>query len=536
MHFVSYASGKNHWSIDPDLRQVISLYQPSISEWESGLHTCGSIVGKRAYRLGYYIDQHANPVHIMHDEAGKRVDRVLVSADHRSVLKDLAFINRPPYENGSWLLHFAYGFILADPGFYCTLIVTNQTAYVIHKYAPEQSEWLPRLLDGEAWGATWMTENQGGSDLGANSTIARNEDDMWKLFGGDKYFASNAGFADIVVVTARPEGAIPGPKGLALFLVPQSNPAGELNFKLRRIKQKSATRAVPTGEVELDGSEAYLVGEADQGIYYTMETLTVSRFANAIGAVGLSRKAQIESILRCMQRHAFGKPIIEHPLIRWDLTDLSVRIAGGLALTFHAIDQFNRVWHEIPPYSPNYHYARFLSHLVKNRTATHAAECTRLAMEIFGGLGFLEEYPLSRLHREALVTSIWEGTSNIQALDMLEAMHKKSAHEYFLDELNSLLNATVNDFTRSAQALLNTTLEHLDIADLNKVQWRSKHALDCLADAAIVGLLYKLADQNGERFAKLAELYATRYVLRQPYPDWVYAEDQIWAPESITTA
>jgi hypothetical protein len=155
-------------------------------------------------------------------------------------------------------------------------------------------------------------------------------------------------------------------------------------------------------------------------------------------------------------------------------------------------------------------------------------------MEIFGGLGFLEEYPLSRLHREALVTSIWEGTSNIQALDMLEAMHKKSAHEYFLDEFNSLLDATKNDTTNTAKSLLTTTLEGLTNIDVDTAQWRSKHALDRLADVGIVGLLYKLADQFGERYEKLAELYAIRFLQDQPYPDWAFKERQIWAPDSIT--
>ena len=114
-----------------------------------------------------------------------------------------------------------------------------------------------------------------------------------------------------------------------------------------------------------------------------------------------------------------------------DLVDLAVRMAGGTALAFHAIDAFDRSWHDRPPYSPAYHYARFLSHMAKNRTADHSSEITRMAMEMFGGLGFLEEYAVARWHREALITPIWEGPSNIQALDLLEAVQKKRAHENF---------------------------------------------------------------------------------------------------------
>lgn len=104
-----------------------------------------------------------------------------------------------------------------------------------------------------------------------------------------------------------------------------------------------------------------------------------------------------------------------------------------------AVEAFDRAWHERPPYGEAYHLARFLSHLAKNRTAEHSAEITRLAMELFGGLGFLEEYAVARWHRESLITPIWEGPSNIQALDLLEAMQKKGAHRPFLAWLEARL-------------------------------------------------------------------------------------------------
>jgi len=128
----------------------------------------------------------------------------------------------------------------------------------------------------------------------------------------------------------------------------------------------------------------------------------VSRLANAVGAMGLARKAHLESVFRTQARKAFGKSLVDHPLIRRDLTDLAVRTAGGLALVFHAVDAFDKSWQQQPPYRAEYHNARFLSHLAKNRTAEHAAFCTRLAIELFGGLGFLDENAIFRLHREAL--------------------------------------------------------------------------------------------------------------------------------------
>jgi alkylation response protein AidB-like acyl-CoA dehydrogenase len=471
----------------------------------------------------------------MYNLDGTRIDRARLCPEHADLLKEMSFINRPPYTGGSWHHHFALGYLLADPGLYCSLIVTNQTAYAVYKYAPQQKAWLEPLLSGEAWGATWMTEIQGGSDLGANATLAKQGAGGWRLYGDEKYFASNAGLADLVLATARPEGAPSGPKGLALFLVPRLDERGELNFHVRRLKDKLGTRAVPTGEAEFNGSRAFLVGEAEKGIYYTLETLTVSRLANAVGAMGLARKAHLETAARTTRRSAFGATLGEHPLVRWDLTDMAARTAGGLCLVFHAIERFACAWRETPPYTPAYHYARFLSHLAKNRTYEHSAEVTRLAMELFGGLGFLEEYPLARLHRESLVTGIWEGASNVQALDMLEAIHKKGAGEAFAGEFIPMLEKAGTTEASQACETIEAGLEimhgaGLVGADPARLQWYSKETLTHLADAAQVALLYALAETGGERYYRLASLYARRFLRHEPYPDWAINDKELWFP------
>lgn len=533
MKYQSYAYNKNHWLLEPDLKFILQRYRPDYTRYEETLTEFGELVGGRAYEVADQVDRTANPVLVMHDLDGKRVDRVRLDPSHEQVLKEMAFINRPPYENGSWLVHFSLGYLLADPGLYCSLIVTNQTAYAIYKYAQEHKSWLEPLLSGEAWGATWMTETQGGSDLGANRTEARLEDGTWRLYGEDKSFASNAGLADVAIVTARPQGAAPGPKGIALFLMPRLDSQGDLNYTLRRLKRKSATRAVPTGEVEFHGSQAFLIGEAEMGIYYTLENLTVSRLANAAGAMGLARKAHLEALHRTCARSSFGQALVEHPLVRRDLTDLAVRTAGGLALAFHAMQAFELAWRETPPYNPAYHYARFLSHLAKNSTAEHSAAATQLAMELFGGAGFMEDFAVSRLHRESLVTAIWEGSSNIQALDMLEAMHKKSAHESFLDEFIPFLARAHTSHAAQARQSIETTMGSLISGSSREAQWFAKDALSGLAHAAQVALLYALAETGGERYAKLAALYAERFVAGRPYPAWALEDREVWFPVEI---
>lgn len=527
MESISYAYGTNHFTQDRDLPVVLARYWSGFDDHRAEMTRWGDLMGTEAYAVGYHVDQGAVPVLVMHDLDANRVDRVRLSPAQKSLLQELAPMMRPPYEGGSWHHHYAIGYLLGDPGFYCILTITQQTAYAIHKYAPEHAAWKEKLLSGEAWGATWMTEIQGGSDLGANRAVATPDGGRWRLSSGDKYFASGAGLADVAIATARPEGAREGPKGLALFLVPRLREDGTLNFTVRRLKDKSATRSVPSGEVEFSDAEAYLIGEPEQGIYYTLENLTVSRLANAVAAMGIAKKAHLESLVRVRRRSAFGKPLADLPLIRRDMVDLAVRQAAGLAIAFKAVNAFDAAWHDRPPYTPVYHYARFLSHLAKNRTADHASEITRLGMEVFGGLGFLEEYAVARWHREALITPIWEGPSNVQAIDMLEAMEKKHAHEPFVAEFTKMLEVAGTPAAELALKIIQGTLAELSGADPLEAQWLSKHAVASLADAAQVGLLYDLAETGGDRYAKLAELYAARFLAGEEYPSWAMADPDV---------
>ena len=527
---ISYAYGTNHFDRDPDLAAVLGAFWKDFPAHRDELHRFGAFAGEDVYETVYHVDHEAAPVLVTHDLDGRRVDRARLSPAERVVLKAAAHVNRPPYEGGSWHHHFALGYLIGDPGLYCVLTITNQTIYGIHKYAPEHAAAKEAMLDGKAFGATWMTEIQGGSDLGANVTVARRDGDTWRLTG-EKYFASGAGLADYALVTARPEGAREGAKGLALFLVPRLDRAGNLNFLVRRLKDKSATRAVPTGEVDLAGTEAHLIGREQDGVYLTLEILNVSRLANAVGAMATAKKAHLEVLERIRRRSAFGRALRDHPLIRRDLTDLAVRSAGGLALAFRAVEQFDRCWKERRPYPPSYHYARFLIHLAKNRTAEHAAAMTSLAMELFGGLGFLEEYAVARWHREALITPIWEGPSNIQALDFLETVQKYRAHELFLDDVVPRLEGMPGEMPRLAKTAAEDAVRSLTSGSPAEVTWQAKHAMTRIADAETVALLYGLAEKGGPRYERLAELYGRRFLLNEEYPSWAMDKESVWETE-----
>ena len=531
MDTISYAYGTNHFENDADLQAILHHYWPLYRDKRSELSRFGQFAGTDIYEAIYHIDHDARPVLVAHDLDGNRIDRVRLSPVEKKILADTTWIMEPPFHGLGWAYHYALLYLLGDPGLGCVLTITGQTAYALHKYAgkaiPDVGTITADLLSGRAFGATWMTESQGGSDLGANETIAQPDGEVWYLTG-DKYFASGAGLSDYALTTAHPQGHKPGAKGLALFLLPRVNHQGLLNYHVRRLKDKSATRAVPSGEVELNRSEAYLIGRVEEGIYYTLETLTVSRLANAIIAMATAKKSHLEVMARVERRRSFGHVLKEHPLIRHDLTDLALRSAAGLALAFYGVKKFDEVWEEKPPYTPRYHFARFVTHLAKNRTADHASAMTAMAMELFGGLGFLEEYAVAHWHREALITPIWEGPSNIQALDFLESIQRHNAHAGLLDEIVPLLEQVPGPGARHTLEVLQSTLDRLESVKNPEAEWHAKEDLTTIADAVQVALLYDLAKDEGTRYAKLAELYQIHFIDHQDYPYWVQDDESIW--------
>jgi acyl-CoA dehydrogenase len=391
------------------------------------------------------VDHAGTPWLRMYDKVGARIDEIAYPPDYWRML-------RKGYAEGVlWrtfeecslfpfaeLLHVVSFF---DPGLACPYTVSLSTAVPLSKYADPalRQKFLPNLLrkDGTAWqGATWMTEIKGGSDLGAAvESSARAVGDRW-LLTGDKYFASNAG-AELAVVAARIEGAPRDVRSLRLFLVPKFRDDGELNYCIRRLKDKIATRSVPTGEVELRDSEAYLLGQGQPGIYLILEVLNLSRVANSIGAIAVAQRAISDAMTYAQARQAFGKPIIEHPLLRRQFEERICGLRSAFALAWEAVRLLDEVWQERPPYSQRYHLFRLVAHLAKYWTAEFAAQTAKWAMEVHGGIGTLQEFGADRWLRESMILAIWEGTSHRQILDGLEVMERKGAHHLLFDHLST---------------------------------------------------------------------------------------------------
>jgi acyl-CoA dehydrogenase len=389
------------------------------------------------------IDRGGTPWLRMFDRDGKRVDEILFPQEYQTILKRgyRAGVIWRALEEKSLVPTYSLMHVISfyDPGVCCPYTVSLGTAVPLAKCgSPElQARFLGQLLrkDNSVWqGATWMTEIKGGSDLGAAvETVARRAGDGWRLTG-EKYFTSNAG-AELALAAARPEGSRAGVRGVALFLVPRVRVNGELNYFVRRLKDKIATRSVPTGEVELKESEGYLLGSTDAGIYMILEVLNLSRVANSVVSVALAQRAMADALAYAERRTAFGKPILEHALLRHQFEERMKELRAAFALAWESVRLLNEVWMERPPYSERYHLFRLVAHLAKYWTAEFAVDTAKWAMEVHGGLGVMAEYGVERWLREAMILAIWEGTSHRQILDGMEVMEKKRAHKLLFGQL-----------------------------------------------------------------------------------------------------
>ncbi|MFN7996602.1 MAG: acyl-CoA dehydrogenase family protein [Bryobacteraceae bacterium] len=414
-------------------------HEYALREYESWWEGEGKAISEATDRAG-------TPWLRMFDRTGQRIDEIQFSPEYWRCLRKgyrAGVVWRTLEENSlatSALLDYITCFY--DPGMTCPYVVSLATAVALARHGSEslKSRFLPQLLrkDDSVWqGATWMTEIRGGSDLGANvDTVARPDGESW-LLTGDKYFASNAG-AELAVVAARPEGSPVGVRGLALFLVPRRRDSGALNYSIRRLKDKVATRSVPTGEIELRDSQGWLLGSPERGVHLILEVLNLSRATNSIGSAAIAQRALAESADFAGRRIAFGKPVLDHPLVRKQFEEHLETLQDAFALGWESVLRLDKVWRDTGPYTDQYHLFRLVAHLAKYWTSDVAPVIARWAMEVHGALGVLAEFPVERWFREAMVLTIWEGTSHRQILDGLEVMERKGAHRTLFAHIRNL--------------------------------------------------------------------------------------------------
>jgi alkylation response protein AidB-like acyl-CoA dehydrogenase len=297
------------------------------------------------------------------------------------------------------------------------------------------------MLSGDVammWkGTQFMTERAGGSDVGSIETTARLEDGEWRLHG-DKWFCSHAD-ADVALLLARPEGAPAGTRGLALFALPRRLKDGRRNaYRIVRLKDKLGTRSMASGEILLEGAVAYLVGKADQGLKQMMEQVNLSRLSHGVRASAMMRRCVNEAMVCARTRTAFGKTIIDYPLLRRQLLKIALPAEQSLSMFLFAADAMDRANAGSPDAGSR---LRVLTPLLKFRACRDNIPVATGAMEVRGGNGYIEEWVQARLVRDAHIGVLWEGTSNINALDIVtRAVGKSRAHRALQMTLVELLD------------------------------------------------------------------------------------------------
>lgn len=337
---------------------------------------------------------------------------------------------------GREVVKFAQGYIFsqAEQGLYCPICLTDGTAFMIDSFGSkvQKERFLPRLtsrnLDFLWEGAMFLTEKAGGSDVGATETVARpNGDGTYSLFG-EKWFCSNAG-AELAMVLARCEGAQAGTAGLTLFAMRRHNEDGSLNNQsLVRLKDKLGTRSMPTGELVLEGAIAEPVGDPGSGFKQMAEMLNLSRLYNATASLAVCRRALSDSLSWARQRRTFGQPVVSHAPVRLTIVEMAVEQEAALRLLFSILAARGRALSQTAS-AQDRHLMRIATPLIKYSTARLAVRLAAEAMEIYGGNGYIEDWPLARLMRDALVLPIWEGTTNMLVIDTMRALKQEAARE-----------------------------------------------------------------------------------------------------------
>lgn len=383
------------------------------------------------------LDRHP-PELVVRDRYGERLDEIRLHPDYRrsesvaygggcvAASYDPSLVPEHGGARHSLGLLLGYLYAQGESGIYCPLCMTDGTARLLEKFdhgGTLRDRFIPRLasmdMDRLFTGAMFLTERQGGSDVGLNSTRAVPDGEGFRLYG-EKYFCSNAN-ADLIMVLARPDGAPAGTKGLGLYVMPRVTDDGQRNrFRYERLKDKFGTRSMATAEITLDGAFAWQLGEPGQGFKQMAEMLNLSRLYNAVASAALVTRSLSEARQWCESRVSFGKPIAQHPMVADQLQALEAERLGAMAMVFGAAQLLDRSDAGTAT-DEERALLRILLPLAKLHTAKQAVRIASECMELIGGTGYMEDWPMPRLLRDAQVLPIWEGCSNILALDALRA-------------------------------------------------------------------------------------------------------------------
>jgi putative acyl-CoA dehydrogenase len=414
-------------------------------------HSLGAQLGTAAMQTHARLANVHGPQLRSYSRFGHRIDEVEFHPSYHALMKAAcaAGLHATPWTDSDPSAHVkrAAGFMLfteLEPSILCPISMTYAVTPALRSNPALYADWGPKLASRSYYPALkpWrekagvtmgmgMTEKQGGSDVRANTTqaVAAGEDTWGRRFRvtGHKWFLS-APMCDAFLILAQ------APSGLSCFFLPRILPDGSLNaMRIERLKDKLGNKANASSEVEFRGASAWLVGEEGRGVPQILEMGTMTRLDCALGTSGLMRQALSIALDHTAQRHAFGKRLIDQPLMRNVLADLALESEAATALAIRLARAFDRAGdaHEAL-------MARLLTPISKFWICKRGSHFAQEAMECLGGNGYVEEGGegvMARIYREMPVNSIWEGAGNIMALDLLRALRKADVAAALVQEL-----------------------------------------------------------------------------------------------------
>lgn len=443
------AAGLNWYTADPTVQALMRRHLGADGlEWATPhLERVGALMGGPVAAWAEETDR--NPPRLeKYDRWGRDVSQVVMppsfEASRAALVADS--FGSPEFQKAAREagvdpapLSATWNYLLyqADIGMGCALGTgAEMVVSLVERFAPDDVRERVREIfaagvsSGEA--AQMLTERAGGSDLGALEATAVRDGEAWKL-SGLKWFASNANGSAFVVL-AKPEGAPDGVRGIVPFLVLwERRDGGRNGVRIRRLKDKLGTKSVASAEIEFTDAEAFALAppeeaSAGHGLARMMELTNSARLGTAMMGLGCARRSLVEALCYTRTREAFGAALIDQPLMRRKLAELIVEVEAAQALVFDATLGTPRL--------------RLTPALVKLRAARLGVTAASAAIEAHGGNGYIEQWPVARILRDAQVNPVWEGGDNILCLDVRRAMLREQAHEPFLERLGAAANAS----------------------------------------------------------------------------------------------
>ena len=546
------AVGLNWYDCDPTLQRAMQYYltRDEYTWAEPRLRDLGDLMGGPIAERAEITDKNP-PQLVKYDRWGHEISEVIIAESAKATKRDLkerGFMGpnfRRDAESAGVShgpLQLASGYLLnqAEIGMSCAMgadagMVESQTA----QFAPPdiQQHVLSRIESGEWVGATgqFFTERTGGSDLGGLETTATPGDsDAWVL-NGFKWFSSNCD-GEAFVVLAKPIGAPDGVKGNTPFLVLKQRRDGSRNgIHIRQLKSKMGTHAVASGEVEFRDAEAFMLsgvpsnGDGSpsdgKGMARLMAMTNGARLGVALMGLGCARRALVEAICYARARNSWRTPLIQHPLMKRKLVEMIVDVEAVQALLFEGYGYPN---HQRSGRHLERH--RIVPPLAKLKAARLGITMASDAIEIHGGNGYIETWPVARILRDAQINTLWEGPDNILCLDVRRAIDREKADEPFIARVEEAI-ANAGEAVPAARVVNDRKNDLIEaIAAWKKLDAETAEARlfplsQFMAEVFAGAMLceraeWELREFNDDRKSLVAELYAERYLAnRNPLRD-----------------